>query len=670
MGNLNLCPIFSDTFLRFHDDSMYKAVYEKIYKPLGALLFANPSLKFSFYFTGTQIEFLKKQNSEFFELLKELISKKQIEIIGGGYYNPIFPILFPLDRSGQIEKLSLSIRQNFGRRPRGMKLFADSWDPSMISVLNDFNMDYVLLENSLLPPAKQLFLPVVMSDRGKTTTVLPVYNEFTVNKDESAKDYFTRILNSFEKLRSLESHLEENPDSSPERVIAIPFNDTTIAPFLDSSWFQEFFALVSESERLNFSLPHASIKSCNAFIQGYVHAGIGESIARWCFTPYESVEVSDGYPTNIYDYLQTYSASRLLYDRMIHVSLLLNQCRGDKMRKKAAREKLWAGQSGDAYICRSPNALSAFAARQDAYKNLTEAEKLVRECSNFKESVISYDYNGDGFKEYVCHLEKYNVCITPSGGTIFELDVMKAGGNYADNFSRIKKFDGIDDNYFRGIFVDHIFEESEAANYCKGEPCRNGLFSANIYREVAFSSQKQEILLETRTRFSTLDQPISLKKKYVVKSSGIQLQYILKNEGPVAVKAKFAVETNLAELNLLGSDYKPYNIELVSAGEILSGKSDIPCHATVEGGVIQKVSALQITDTNSNVSFVFAPNEEAGVTYFPVAFRRRNMEGDIVQNESRTFVSAFLWDLDLPAGMEVEKTISLSVSYIRRQRKN
>lgn len=669
MGKLNLCPIFSGTFLEFHDDSLYKAAYEKIYKPLGTLLFANPNLKFSFYFTGTQIEFLKKHNSEFLELLKDLLSKKQIEIIGGGYYNPIFPVLFPLDRSGQIEKLSLSIRQNFGRRPRGMKLFADSWDPSMISVLNDFNMDYVLLENSLLPPAKQLFLPVVMSDRGKTTTVLPVYNEFAAKKDESAKAYFERILNSFEKLLSLESYPDGNPDSSPERVVAIPFNDKTIEPFLDSSWFKEFFALVSESELLNFSLPQTSIRLCHNFIQGYVHAGISESIARWCFTPYESVEVNDGYPTNIYDYLQTYSASRLLYDRMIHVSLLLNQCRGDKMRKNAAREKLWAAQSGDAYICRSPSELAAFAARQNAYKNLTEAEKLVRECSDFKESVISYDYNGDGFKEYICHLEKYNVCITPSGGTIFELDVMKAGGNYADNFSRIKKFDGIDDNYFRGIFVDHIFEEDEAAKYCKGEPCRNGFFSANIYKEISFSSQKQEILLETRTRFSTLDQPISLRKKYIVKSSGIQLQYILKNEGPIAIKAKFAVETNLAELNLLESDYKPYNIELVSAGEILSGTSDIPCHANVESGVVQKVSALQITDANSNVSFVFAPNEEAGVAYFPVAFRRRNMEGDIVQNESRTFVSAFLWDLDLPAGMEVEKTISLTVSYMRRQRK-
>ena len=167
-----------------------------------------------------------------------------------------------------------------------------------------------------------------------------------------------------------------------------------------------------------------------------------------------------------------------------------------------------------------------------------------------------------------------------------------------------------------------------------------------------------------------MDQPILLRKKYSVNSNGILVQYIIRNEGPIAVKAKFAVEMNLAELNLLGSDYKPYNIELVSAGEIMSGKSDVPCHADVEGGVIQKVSALQITDTNSNVSFMFAPNEEAGATYFPVAFRRRNMEGDIVQNESRTFVSAFIWDLDLPAGMEVEKTISLSVSYIRRQRKS
>ncbi len=670
---LNICPVFAGKISQFQDLSSYKEAYEKAYKSLGVLLFGNQDFKFSFHFSGPQLEIFRKQNPEFVELLKNLLMRKQIEIIGGGYYNPLFPLLFPMDRSAQIEKLSLAIRQNFGRRPRGMRVFADSWDPSLVLMLDECNMEYILLENALLPPSKQLLLPVVISDRGKTAKVLPVCSQFAPMKNESPVEYLSRIVSEVKKI--VPNHVCDAANADFEtpltRMVVVPFDEENIAPLLEKSWLDEFVALAKERDdvRVEFSLPNACAKSSEAFVQGYIHAGINSDIAKWCSIPYQKVENSGGYPTNIYDYIQIYDASRSLYNRMVYISLLLTQCRGDKIRRNAARDKLMAAQAGESFICRSPSELSAFAARQNAYKNLTEAEKLVRECSDFKESVISYDYNGDGFKEYICRLEKYNVCITPSGGTIFELDMMKAGGNYADNFSRIKKFDGIDDNYFRGIFVDHIFEEDEAAKYCKGEPCRNGLFSANIYKEISFSSQKQEILLETRTRFSTLDQPISLRKKYVVKSSGIQLQYILKNEGPVAIKAKFAVETNLAELNLLGSDYKPYNIELVSSGEILSGKSDVPCHASVEGGVIQKVSALQITDTNSNVSFVFAPNEEAGVTYFPVTFRRRNMEGDIVQNESRTFVSAFLWDLDLPAGMEVEKTISLSVSYIRRQRK-
>lgn len=664
MVTLRLCPVFVGLSAEFQDSSSYEKAYRNIYKPLGALLFAKPELKFSFYFTGPQLEFFKKKNPEFLDLLKTLISRKQVEIIGGGYYNPLFPLLFPLDRSGQIEKLSLPIRQHFGKRPRGVSLFADSWDPSLILTLDACSMEYVLLDSNLLPPTKQVFLPVVMNDRGKTSTILPSYEEFNPQKGEGAKAYFERLLSAFNSIQKSDAE-----NAAFDRTVVVPVTSESISFLFDEAWLGEFSSCIGNGETIVSETPYASIKSSGAFVQAYVHSGINPKIARWCFTPYERVEITDGYPTNIYDYLQTYSASRSLYDRMTHISLLLNQCRGDKMRKNAAREKLMSAQSGEAFICRSSNELATFAARQNAYKNLTEAEKLLRECAPFKESVTSYDYNGDGFKEYVCRLEKYNVCITPSGGSIFELDVMKASGNYADNFSRVKKYDGIDDNYLRGIFVDHIFEEEEAAKYCKGEPCRNGLFSAKRYKEIAFSSQKQEIVLEAKTQFSTMDQPISLKKKYIVKSSGIVVQYILKNEGPIAVKAKFAVEANLAELNLLGTDYKPYNIELASGGEIIGGTSDVACYEKVQGGLLQKVSAMQITDSNSNVSFVFTPNEEAGATYFPVTFKRRNMDSDIVQNESRTFVSALVWDVDLPAGLEVEKTISLTIAYSRKAKK-
>ena len=143
---------------------------------MGAILFAMPELKFSFYFTGPQIEFFKKKNPEFLDLLKNLIARKQVEMIGGGYYNPIFPLIFPVDRAAQIEKLTLAHRQNFGKRPRGAALFCDSWDPPLLTTLDAASLEYVLLDSSLLPKDKNHFLPLVMNNLDKSTLILPVYS--------------------------------------------------------------------------------------------------------------------------------------------------------------------------------------------------------------------------------------------------------------------------------------------------------------------------------------------------------------------------------------------------------------------------------------------------------------------------------------------------------------
>lgn len=664
MSVLHICLGYAGRATEFQDDSSYQAAYKSVYKPLGAILFANPQLKFSFFFTGPQIEYFKKKNPEFLDLIKNLIARKQVEVIGGGYYNPLLPLILPADRAAQIEKLTLSLRQNFGKRPRGVYLFCDSWDPSLISTFDATNLEYAFLDSSLLHPKKDLLLPIVMSNLGKSIVILPVESDLGPKKQEKAKTYFGRLLAANKEAQDCD---EQNPGA--DRSVCFFFDKDTIAPLLDSQWVKEFTAATQESGQGDFSLPNSRVKDAEVLLQAFIHSGINKKIARWCLTPYESVEPQDAYPVNIYDYLQTYKTSLSLYDRMMNVAMLVNQCHGDKMRKNAARERLLAAQSGEAYVCRSSSEMASFSERQNAYKNLMEAERLVRECSSFKESVTSYDYNGDGYNEYICRLEKGNVCVGASGGSIFELDVLRANGNYADNLSRAKKYDGLDDNYFRGIFVDHLFEDDEAKKYCKGEPCRNGMFSAKRYREVLFSSQRQEIQFEAKTKFSTMDQPILLKKNYIVKSNGITVQYILKNEGPIAVQGKFAVESNLAELDLLSPNYKPYNIEIVSGQNIMNGTSASYCREIVQGGLVAKASAVQITDSNSNVSFMFTPNEEAGVTFFPVTFKRRNMDTDILQNESRTFVSAFIWDVDLAAGMEIEKTINLTITQTRKRKK-
>ena len=664
MSGLRICLAYAGRATEFQDDSSYQAAYKNVYKPLGALLLANPQLKFSFFFTGPQIEFFKKKNPEFLNLLKNLIASKQVEMIGGGYYNPLFPLILPADRAAQIEKLTTSLRQNFGKRPRGIFLFCDSWDPSLISTFAATSVEYAFLDASLFRQKAVSFVPIVMNNLDKATVILPFKSDFTPKKGEDAKSYSNRI---FLAIRNAAAADEQNADAVKNAPIF--FDKDSISSFLDKDWREEFLACVQAKKDCGFDLPYNCVKEAEVFSQAFVHSGINKKIARWCVTPYESAETDDKYPLNVYDYLQVYKASRSLFDRMMNVSLMVNQCHGDKMRKNAARERLLAAQSGEAYICLASTELASFNERQNAYKNLTEAERLVRECSSFKESITSYDYNGDGLSEYVCRLEKFNVCVGTEGGSIFELDVLKAGGNYADNNSRAKKYDGLDDNYYRGIFVDHLFEDDEAKKYCRGEPCRNGMFSSKRYKETMFSGQRQEIHFETKTKFSTLDQPILLKKNYIIKSNGITVQYILKNEGPIAVQGKFAVESNFAELNLLNPNYKPYNIEIVSGESITQGTSEKPCRESVHDGLVKNASAAQVTDCNSNVSFMFTPNEEAGVTFFPVTFKRRNMDTDILQNESRTFVTAFVWDVDLAAGMEVEKTINLTITQTRKKRK-
>lgn len=664
MSDIRVCLGYAGRSTEFQDDSSYQAAYKSVYKPLAAALLSNPQIKFSFFFTGTQLEFFKKKNPEFLEVIKNLVARKQVEIVGGGYYNPLFPLLLPADRAAQIEKLTTSLRQNFGKRPRGIFLFCDSWDPSLISTFDSTNLEYTFLSSSLFRQIKTSFLPIVMSNLGKSTVILPLENGLAAKSGEGGKEYFSRISRACKEASEADA---QNPDAA--RIVSIFLDKDTVVPFLQKDWREQFSAAVEASKNCSFDLPYNCVKEAEVFSQAFIHSGINQKIARWCVTPYESVEISDNYPVSVYDYLQAYKASHSLFDRMMNVSMLAAQCHGDKMRKNAARERILAAQSGEAYVCRSSNELASFAERQNAYKNLMEAERLVRECSSFKESVTSYDYNGDGFNEYICRLEKCNVCVGANGGSIFELDVLKAGGNYADNLSRAKKYDGLDDNYFRGIFVDHLFEEDEAKKYCKGEPCRNGMFSAKRYKEVLFSSQRQEIHFETKTKFSTLDQPISLKKNYTVKSNGISVQYILKNEGPIAVQGKFAVESNLAELDLLNPNYKPYSIEIVAGERIEQGSSDKACRESVPGGLVANASAVQITDANSNVTFVFTPNEEAGVTFFPVTFKRRNMDTDLLQNESCAFVTAFIWNVDLAAGMEVEKTINLTINQTRKRRK-
>ena len=72
-----------------------------------------------------------------------------------------------------------------------------------------------------------------------------------------------------------------------------------------------------------------------------------------------------------------------LYARSVHAGNFINLSKGDKLRKKTARELLWKAQNYIPYI--DYKSFYGILARQNAYKIILQAEKSIKDISTVKE---------------------------------------------------------------------------------------------------------------------------------------------------------------------------------------------------------------------------------------------------------------------------------------------
>ena len=67
--------------------------YENLYKPVLKLLNEWEDIKSVIHHSGIVLEWIEENHPEYFILLKELVKKKQVEMLGGGFYEPVFSII-------------------------------------------------------------------------------------------------------------------------------------------------------------------------------------------------------------------------------------------------------------------------------------------------------------------------------------------------------------------------------------------------------------------------------------------------------------------------------------------------------------------------------------------------------------------------------------------------
>ncbi|MEK7842030.1 MAG: alpha-amylase/4-alpha-glucanotransferase domain-containing protein, partial [Deltaproteobacteria bacterium] len=151
--------------------------YRNAYLPFLKAILKYPSIKLSFHITGYLLDWLLENHIEYIELLREMVNKGQVEMMGGGYYEPILAVIPPQDRIGQIRMMSDKIEDVFGKRPRGMWLAERIWEPQLPLYLKEAGMEYIVVDDYHFMKAglrkEQLTGYYITEDLGKTLKVFP-----------------------------------------------------------------------------------------------------------------------------------------------------------------------------------------------------------------------------------------------------------------------------------------------------------------------------------------------------------------------------------------------------------------------------------------------------------------------------------------------------------------
>src|SRR5579884_3361699 len=112
-------------------ESVQEDVYRLAYLPFIEELARHPAIRIALHYSGILLAWLEKKHPEYLEQLKELAGQGQVEILGGGYYEPVLSAIPDRDRLAQIERLSDFLEKRFGSRPRGAWLTERVWDPTV-----------------------------------------------------------------------------------------------------------------------------------------------------------------------------------------------------------------------------------------------------------------------------------------------------------------------------------------------------------------------------------------------------------------------------------------------------------------------------------------------------------------------------------------------------------
>jgi alpha-amylase len=535
-------------------DEAAEKLYQQAFKPFLAVLYRYPDFPVTLHYSGLLIEWLEELHPEFLTLLAEMVGRGQVEVLGGGYYDPILALIPTNDKLGQLEKMTTRLRVTFETRPRGCWITEKVWEPSLASVLRASGIEYTFVDDAQFAFAgvrgQALWQPTLTEDQGKIISVFPISTRLGLLASSGSPSDAIALLRSL-------------PGEGPIAVM-LEDGEATAQGLLKDGWLEGFIELAARNaEWLEPTTPGQTLKDGLPQNRLFIPSSSSAEIMSRSLPPsrravYDELRglseerggdgqfVMGGQFRN---FLNRYPEAWLLYAKMMNTHVLVNQVRGDKYKKKAAQNELWKGQCGSAYWHGRNGGIYDNGLRKAVYHSLIEAEKITRATEIFAPSIISVDFDMDAVIEYLYQGSDLNAYIHSRGGALFELDFLPASWNYLDTMVDRDGGGEKQDAYQRKAFIDHFYGEAGTVEeFGAGSLPDAGDFVLGAYEPLEINRALPELLMKRDGIVNGSDgpHPVRVEKRYVFRPRSIDVYYRITNLGAAALATRFAVEINLS----------------------------------------------------------------------------------------------------------------------------
>ncbi|MEA1979739.1 MAG: alpha-amylase/4-alpha-glucanotransferase domain-containing protein [candidate division Zixibacteria bacterium] len=582
-------------------DFVFEDAHRSAYLPFLKLLKQYENIKISLHQSGILWDWQKTNHADYFQLVAQLIDNGQIEILTGGFYEPILSSIPGRDVIGQINKLSKYIKDHFEVESKGLWLTERIWEPHMPKLLSEAGVKFLPIDDTHFVYAgfehAQLTGPFLTENEGHTVTLLPIQKKLR---------YLIPFGTVEEVINELKKQAEQNPNGCAvyaddgEKFGVWPntyqhcYKDKWLINFFEelqknSDWLEvvplsvaanqkiigrAYIPSASYAEMLHWSLPTQAFLEYESFEQTLKDYNLDERFGRF---------VRGGHWRG---FLSKYEESNMMHKMMQLVSKKLIRFENEFPEKyndaNRARDRLFAGQCNCPYWHGVFGGIYLPHIRQAIWQTLLEANSELDQLLQTQSlSLNKTDFDIDGNDEIIVSNEKQMSIFKPAmGGSMILLASNEFKYNFTDTFTRRKegyhlKLDKailpnqagttnsihdqvlakesglsdvlIEDWYGKNCFIDHFFASDVDINRFKsGRFGEEGDFILEQYDSDI--DKKNGTLTLTRDGFLRRDNnmiQVSIKKKFDFRNSDIiKVSYELCTNSKEPVKVKFGIENN------------------------------------------------------------------------------------------------------------------------------